>query len=263
MRKRFGQHLLKNRSIAQRIVELAELTPYDSVLEIGPGKGILTIEILKKGARLLAIEIDKGFSLYLNDLFAGNKNFTLIEGDCLGIDWEEEIFSKIDKRLKVISNLPYYLTAPLIFKLFEWRKKISLIILTMQLEVAKRIVAMPSTKDYGILSIASQFFTYPSIAFKIQPGSFIPPPKVTSACIKMRVKKDGEFYLKDEARFFRMVRTLFNKRRKMITNTIKELKDVENGRLPLALVKAGIDGRRRPETLSLDEFRNLYNAIYE
>lgn len=262
MRKRFGQHLLKNKSIARRIVELAELTPDDLVLEIGPGKGILSVEILKKGAGLLAIEIDRKFCSYLNDLFAGNKNFTLIEGDCLEIDWEEEVFSRTQKKLKIISNLPYYLTAPLIFRFFEWRRKISLMVLTMQIEVAKRIVAMPSTKDYGILSVASQFSADSSISFKIQPGSFIPPPRVRSACVKMYMKEDGEFYLKDERHFFTMVRTLFNKRRKMINNTIKDLKDIEKEKILPGLIKAGIDGRRRPETLSLEEFRNLYIALY-
>ena len=263
MGKRFGQHLLKNKSIAQKITALGELAPEDVVVEIGPGRGILTQEIIKTGVRVIGIEIDREFCSYLNLLFHDRAGFTLIEGDCLKIDWKEMIFSKTQKKIKVISNLPYYLTAPILFKLFEQRKRISLMVLTMQLEVARRLVAKPFTKDYGILSIATQFSTLPFLAFKILPGSFLPPPKVSSGVVKMRMKENGEFYLKDEAHFFMMVRTIFNQRRKMLNNTLKDLKDIRQGdRISLSLRDADIDGTRRPETLSLEELYRLYKALY-
>jgi len=264
MRKRLGQHLLKNKSIAQKIVALGELKPGEIVVEIGPGRGILTQEIIKTGARVIAIEIDRGFCSYLTEHFHESAGaFTLIEGDCLEIDWERMVFSKTKEKIKVISNLPYYLTAPILFKLFGWRKKISLMVLTMQLEVAKRLVARPFSKDYGILSVATQFSTHPSLAFKIQPGSFHPPPKVFSAVVKMYMREDGAFYLKDEAHFFKMVRTIFNQRRKMLSNTLKALKDVEKDKIVPSLRKADIEGTRRPETLSLEELHRLYNRLYE
>jgi len=264
VRKRFGQHLLKNKGVAQKIIALGELTPADTVVEIGPGRGILTEEIIKRGASVIAIEIDRDFCSYLTQYFRESAGpFMLIKGDCLKIDWEERIFSKVKQKIKVISNLPYYLTAPILFKLFEWRKRISLMVLTMQLEVARRLVARPFTKDYGILSIATQFSTHPSIAFKIQPGSFYPPPEVFSAVVKMYMREAGAFYLQDEAHFFKMVRTIFNKRRKMLSNTLKDLKDVEKDKIAPSLREARLEGTRRPETLSLDELHRLYKALYK
>jgi 16S rRNA (adenine1518-N6/adenine1519-N6)-dimethyltransferase len=186
----------------------------------------------------------------------------LIEGDCLKIDWAKEIFSKVNTKLKVISNTPYYATSPILFKLFEWREKITLMVLTMQLEVARRLVAKPCTKDYGILSVATQFVTRPKISFKISPGSFYPPPRVSSAVVKMCVREEPPFCLKDEAHFFSMVRTIFNKRRKMLNNTLKDLKDIDIDKIPVCLEKARILGKRRPETLSLEELHRLYNALY-
>lgn len=136
-------------------------------------------------------------------------------------------------------------------------------VLTMQLEVAKRLVARPFSKDYGILSIAAQFSTHPFLAFKIQPGSFHPPPKVFSAVVKMHMREAGAFYLKDESHFFKMVRTIFNQRRKMLSNTLKALKDVEKDKIIPGLREADIEETRRPETLSLEELHKLYKVLYK
>ncbi len=231
-------------------------------MEIGPGEGILTREIIRTGASVIAVEIDRKFCSFLTRHFHESRGFRLIEGDILNIDWGKTIFSKGREKSKVISNLPYYLTAPILFKFFEWRKYISLMVLTMQLEVARRVTARPFTKDYGILSVAAQFSTIPSISFKIQPGSFYPPPKVTSAVVRMCVRENEPFKLRDEAHFFKMVRTIFNKRRKMLNNTLKDLKDVEKDKISLLLQKAHLEGTRRPETLSLEELYKLYSALY-
>ena len=261
LRKRFGQHLLQDKNIARKIVALAELKPGDQVLEIGPGKGILTEEIIKAGGELMAIEIDRDFCGYLKEKF-GTNSFRLIEGDSLRLDFGKAIFSKAPGQFKVISNLPYYLTTPLLFKLLEWKRHISLMVLTMQWEVARRLVARPGSKDYGILSVAVQFRTHPSISFKILPGSFFPPPRVNSAVVKIRIREKNLFPIKDEPRFFKMVRTVFNKRRKMLVNTLKDLKDLEKDKIISGLERAHIDPHSRPEALSLEEFYRLYKALY-
>ena len=261
LRKRFGQHLLQDKNIARKIVALAELKPGDQVLEIGPGRGILTEEIKRSGSELVAIEIDRDFCGYLKEKF-GTNSFRLIEADSLKLDFGKEIFSKDSGQFKVISNLPYYLTTPLLFKLLEWKRNISLMVLTMQWEVAKRLVAKPGSKDYGILSVATQFSTHPSISFKILPGSFFPPPRVNSAVVKIRVREKNLFPIKDEPRFFKMVRTVFNKRRKMLGNTLRDLKDLERDKIILSLEKAHINPHSRPETLSLEELYRLYETLY-
>lgn len=262
LRKRFGQHLLQDKNIARKIVALAELKPGDRVLEIGPGRGVLTEEILRSGSELAAIEIDRDFCGYLKEKF-GTNSFRLIEGDSLRLDFGKEIFSKTPGKFKIISNLPYYLTTPLLFKLLEWKRNISLMVLTMQLEVAKRLVARPGSKDYGILSVATQLGTHPSISFKILPGSFFPPPRVNSAVVKIRVREKNFFPIKDEPRFFKMVRTIFNKRRKMIVNTLKDLKDLEKDKIISGLERARVKPTCRPETLSLEELYRLYAVLYE
>lgn len=239
------------------MVGLGEIVEGDTVLEIGPGRGILTEEIIKSGAEVIVVEIDRRFCSYLRDRYTNCTYFRLIEGDILKIDWKE-IFPEKGKKVKVISNLPYYLTTPILFRLFEWRRDISIMILTMQLEVAKRLVARPSTRDYGILSVATQFFSCPSIAFKIKPGSFYPSPKVTSAVVKICMRED----VKDAPHFFYMVRTIFGKRRKMLANTLKDLEDVEKDKILPTLKAANIDGTRRPETLSIQELRHLYGILY-
>lgn len=266
-RKRFGQHLLQNKNIARKIVSLAELKPGEPVLEIGPGLGVLTEEIIKTGAELVAIEIDWDFCRYLQEKFGAGIS-RLIEADILKIDLGKNIFSRnIGKyknlgKFKVISNLPYYLTTPIIFRLLDWKRYISLMILTMQWEVAKRIVAKHGSKDYSPLSISSQWVTSPSLVFKILPGSFLPPPKVKSAVVKMEVREAPVFPLVDEVQFFKMVRTIFSQRRKMVSNTLKELDGVDRDKIVLALERAGLKANSRPEMVSLGELYRLYKALY-
>jgi 16S rRNA (adenine1518-N6/adenine1519-N6)-dimethyltransferase len=260
LRKRFGQHLLQDKNIARKIVALAELRPGEQVLEIGPGRGVLTEEIIRLGSQLVAIEIDRDFCSYLKEKF-GTDSFRLIEADSLKLDFGKEIFSKTPGRFKVISNLPYYLTTPLLFKLLEWRRHISVMVLTMQLEVARRLVAKPGSKDYGILSLAAQLASRPSLSFRIRPGSFFPPPRVNSAVVRFEIREKNLFPIKNETNFLKMVRTIFNKRRKMLVNTLKDLKDLERDKIISSLEKAGIKPTCRPETLSLEELYRLYKAL--
>ncbi len=255
MSKKLGQNFLIDENVVNNIVEAAGIAHGDAVLEIGPGIGTLTQGLAEAGATVTAVEIDRRLLDVLAKTLEGYDNVRVVHGDILKIDISETVGAP---RYKVVANLPYYITTPIIMGLLEARMPIDVLVTMVQKEVAQRMVAVPGTKDYGALSVAVQYYTKAEIMFIVKPDSFIPPPSVDSAVIRCTVREKPPVQV-DEKIFFRVVKAAFAQRRKTLSNTLKT-SGVPAETLKVILAAAGIDGNRRGETLSIDEFAALSNA---
>ncbi|SDF01183.1 16S rRNA (adenine(1518)-N(6)/adenine(1519)-N(6))-dimethyltransferase RsmA [Sporolituus thermophilus] len=254
--KKLGQNFLVNEQVVDGIVAAAAVKPGEAVLEIGPGIGTLTQGLAEAGANVTAVELDRQLLDVLAKTLAGYDNVRVIHGDILRIDISREIKAE---KFKVIANLPYYITTPIIMRLLEERLPVELMVTMVQKEVAERMVAAPGSKDYGALSVAVQFYTQPEIMFIVPPQAFIPAPAVESAVIRCIVRPEPPVSVTDEKAFFRVVKAAFAQRRKTLANALKGggiAKDV----VADMLRRTGIDGSRRGETLTLAEFAALANA---
>lgn len=245
--KGLGQNFLIDADIVRRIVEAAEISADDEVLEIGPGIGTLTQGLLEAGAHVTAVELDKKLPAVLKETLAGYENFRLVEGDILKIDLAE----LMPRSFKVVANLPYYITTQILLTLLEKNLPVTKIVTMVQREVAERMTAAPGSKIYGALSVAVQFRAEPHIAFEVPPKSFLPPPEVTSAVVVCNVRKPP-FEVVDEDFFVKVVRSAFAQRRKTLLNSLTGA-----GFNREKILASGIDTSRRAETLSLEEFANL------
>ncbi|MDF2636710.1 MAG: Ribosomal small subunit methyltransferase [Pelosinus sp.] len=255
MSKKLGQNFLIDEHVVRSIVEAANIAEGDAVLEIGPGIGTLTQGLAEAGAEVTAVEIDRRLIEVLAKTLEGYENIKVVHGDILRIDIAKEVMAP---RYKVVANLPYYITTPIIMGLLEAHMPVDVLVTMVQKEVAQRMVAVPGTKDYGSLSVAVQYYTKPEIMFIVPPSSFIPPPAVDSAVIRCTVREKPPVEV-DERIFFRVVKAAFAQRRKTLSNTLKTT-GVPAETLKVILEKAGIDGTRRGETLSLEEFAAIANV---
>lgn len=255
--KKLGQNFLIDEDIVRRIVAAAELTADDTVLEVGPGIGTLTQGLAESGASVVAVELDKRLLPVLAAMLEGYDNVRIVSGDILQVDIMREVDAP---EFKVCANLPYYITTPIIFALLEKRLPMERLVAMVQKEVAERMAAQPGGKDYGALSVAIQYYTEPEIAFIVPPSSFIPAPAVDSAVIVCKRRRQPPVEVCDEALFFRVVKAAFSLRRKMLSNSLKNM-GVTGEQAGRWLELAGIDGRRRAETLSLEEFARLTNTF--
>lgn len=255
MSKKLGQNFLIDEHVVRSIVEAANISEGDAVLEIGPGIGTLTQGLAEAGADVTAVEIDRRLIEVLAKTLEGYENIKVVHGDILRIDIAKEVMAP---RYKVVANLPYYITTPIIMGLLEAHMPVDVLVTMVQKEVAQRMVAVPGTKDYGSLSVAVQYYTKPEIMFIVPPASFIPPPAVDSAVIRCTVREKPPVEV-DERVFFRVVKAAFAQRRKTLSNTLKTT-GVPAETLKVILEKAGIDGTRRGETLSLEEFAAIANV---
>ncbi len=265
-KKSLGQNFLIDPNILQRITETAELTKETGVIEIGPGIGALTEHLARSAGKVVAFEIDQRLLPILDETLAPYDNVTVINEDVLKADVKgvvEREFAGFD-RLMVVANLPYYVTTPIIMKLLEDKIPVNGFVVMLQKEVGDRISARPSSKEYGSLSIAVQYYTEASIAFIVPKTVFMPPPNVDSAIIKLDVRSKPAVSVEDEDFFFLVTRTSFAQRRKTILNNLvnglpegKEKKEA----ITEALEEAGIEPSRRGETLSLAEFAALAKAL--
>ncbi len=242
--KGLGQNFLIDAGIVRQIVEAAEICAGEEVLEIGAGIGTLTQGLLEAGANVTAVELDKKLPAVLKETLAGYENFRLVAGDILKINLSE----LMPRRFKVVANLPYYITTQILLTLLEKNLPVTKIVTMVQKEVAERMTAAPGSKIYGALSVAVQFRSEARIAFEVPPESFLPPPEVTSAVVVCNVRKPP--FEVDEDFFFKVVRTAFAQRRKTLLNSLACF-DREK------ILASGIDGQRRAETLSLEEFATL------
>lgn len=255
--KKLGQNFLIDESVVRRIVEAAELTSEDTVLEVGPGIGTLTQGLAESKANVVAVELDKRLLPVLDITLEGYDNVRIVNGDILKVDIMQEVGAD---NFKVCANLPYYITTPIIFALLEKRLPMERLVAMVQKEVAERMAAKPGGKDYGALSVAIQYFTEPEIAFIVPPDSFIPAPAVDSAVIVCKRRQQPPVQVCDEDLFFRVVKAAFSMRRKMLNNALKNM-GISGEQCLKWLELAGIDGKRRGETLTLEDFAALTNTF--
>lgn len=256
MSKKLGQNFLIKRGIVDEIVHAAELTPGEPVLEVGPGIGTLTQGLAQSGADVTAIELDRRLLEVLDTTLASYDNVRIIHGDVLKLDVPTIMNHK---PFKVVANLPYYITTPIIMSLLESKLPIERLVVMVQKEVALRMVAKPGTKDYGALSVAVQYYTEPDIVLDVPPKSFLPAPAVTSSVIRCVLRDKPPVDVIDEKLFFRVVKAGFAQRRKTFSNTMKTT-GLSKDRIEELLAKANIDGQRRGETFTLQEFADVANA---
>lgn len=258
MSKKLGQNFLIRRSVVDEIVAAAELTAGEPVLEIGPGIGTLTQGLAQSGAAVTAVELDRRLLEVLDTTLAQYNNVRIIHGDVLKVNIPEIMNHKA---FKVVANLPYYITTPIIMSLLEMKLPIERLVVMVQREVAERMVAQPGTKAYGALSVAVQYYTEPSIVMDVPPRAFMPAPEVTSAVICCRLREKPPVEVADEKLFFRVVKAAFAQRRKTFSNTMKTT-GLDKETIASVLAKANIDGARRGETFSLQELADVANAWY-
>ena len=256
MSKKLGQNFLIKRGIVDEIVHAAELTPGEPVLEVGPGIGTLTQGLALSGADVTAIELDRRLLEVLDTTLASYDNVRIVHGDVLKLDVPTIMNHK---PFKVVANLPYYITTPIIMSLLESKLPIERLVVMVQKEVALRMVAKPGTKDYGALSVAVQYYTEPDIVLDVPPKSFLPAPAVTSSVIRCVLRDKPPVDVIDEKLFFRVVKAGFAQRRKTFANTMKTT-GLSKDRIEELLAKANIDGQRRGETFTLQEFADVANA---
>lgn len=259
--KSLGQNFLIDQNILNKIVDSAELTENSTAIEIGPGIGVLTQEMAKRCRRVIAVEIDDTLIPILNETLANYENIKIIHEDALKVDFNKLIQEEKLEDIKLVANLPYYVTTPILTKLLMDKIPLKSIIVMIQKEVADRIVAKPGTKEYGSLSILVQYYCDVHKVCKVSRNCFMPPPKVESSVIRMDIRPP-KYDTKDENLFFNVVRHAFNMRRKTLSNALKPI-GLSEEMLKEAFENANIEGNRRGETLSIEEFVNLSNAIYE
>lgn len=257
--KTLGQHFLLNPVTLDKIVGLADLGPEDRVLEIGPGPGALTERIAAKAGRLVAVEMDRRFAEALQEKFAGDPKVKIVEGDFLKTDLEE-LLAPDSQGWKVVANLPYNVATEIIFHLLELSTFFRSFYVMVQKEVAERIVAGPGSKTYGILSVMTQLFSENKIVMKLKPGSFAPPPKVDSAIVRFQISDGCRFPIHKLETFEKVVRAAFGQRRKTIANALKNGGFGEE-KILAALQAAGIEPLARAETVSIEKFAGLANAM--
>ncbi len=262
--KSLGQNFLIDENIIFKIIDGAEISSDDNVVEIGPGIGTLTQYLSEAAKNVLAIEIDKNLIPILDETLSNYTNIEVVYGDVLQLDLNELIKSKFPgERVKVVANLPYYVTTPIIMKFLEEEAPVKDIVVMMQKEVADRLNAKPSTKDYGSLSVAVQYYCDTEIITKVPKTVFMPQPNVESTVIRLKVLDEPRVHIHDPKIFFRVVRASFGKRRKTLLNSLSfsDL-NLDKDVLREVLEKSNIDPNRRGESLDIDEFAVLSNNIY-
>jgi 16S rRNA (adenine1518-N6/adenine1519-N6)-dimethyltransferase len=250
-KKSLGQNFLKDPHYLKKIADAAQVGPEDQVLEIGPGLGHLTRVLAERAKKVLALELDERLIPHLRREFSGVQNIEILHADALKYSYES-----LPGRWKVVANLPYYISTPIIQKLIAHREKFISLTLMLQKEVAGRIASPPGGKEYGYLSVLVQLYTEPRIEFTVPPGAFIPQPEVDSAVITLTVLDHPAVAVADTLFFMRMIKAAFSQRRKTLRNALKQL-DVPGEKMSLVLSKTGIDLGRRAETLTVEEFGRL------
>lgn len=254
-KSKLGQNFLVDRNIQKKIIEACKFQAGDYVLEIGAGRGELTKWIAPQVKYVFALEIDSRLCLFLRECLKDNKNCKILNRDILKFNLRS-FFSHFPVKIKIVGNVPYYITTPILERIINLREKIDSVFVTVQKEFAQRIIASPGSKDYGSLSCFIQYYTQPKIAFYIKRSSFFPAPNVDSCflCLKIKDHK-AERRSNDEKKMFQIIRAAFNQRRKTLRNSLKGV--VEESKLSLFFSKFDIDPNSRPEQLGLRDFINL------
>lgn len=262
--KKFGQNFLIDTHVLEKIVKAAGITKEDTVLEIGPGIGTLTQYLCENAGQVIAVEIDKNLIPILkNDTLKDYDNVTIINEDILNLDISELAREHGAKSIKVVANLPYYITTPIIMGLLEKEAPVESITVMVQKEVALRMQAGPGSKDYGALSLAIGYYCDAYIAANVPPNCFIPRPNVGSAVITLTLRKEKSVNPKDAHHMFKIIRASFNQRRKTLVNGIKNSPELDYSReqIEAALENIGLDVNIRGEALTIEEFAALSDQL--
>ena len=261
-KKRLGQHFLLDPNVLRKMVDCSGLGADDIIVEIGAGLGTLTAPLAARVQKVYALEVDRRLAKVLQDQFPGSGQVEIIPEDALRYDFRA-LFQQWRRKMKVVANLPYEISSPMIFRLFEERNCFSLFVLMLQMEVAKRVVARPGTKEYGPLSLWSQLYSRPQVLFAVSPKVFHPPPKVESAVVKFEILREPAVKVEDEKVLQQVIRSVFAYRRKTLVNAIRlgEFSHLSVEQIQQALQSVGIDPVLRGETLSLERFRDLAQAL--
>lgn len=266
LHKSLGQNFLIEPKFIEKIVDAADVHHNQVVVEIGPGIGGLTQALAEKAGLVIAVEIDRNLISVLKVMFSLKENVRVLYGDAVKVDFDQIVKDQVDEKLllpyKVIANLPYYITTPIIMRLLEEGFKFSSLVLMVQKEVAQRMLAVPGTKDYGALSIGVQYYCQPSMITVVPPTVFYPQPEVESAIIKLERRDQPAVKVTDQKVFFSLVKAAFGQRRKTLLNALANSGFPLNKEQWLKLLKATpIEPQRRGETLSLEEFALLANNL--
>ncbi len=263
--KRYGQNFLIDSHILEKIIEAAEITKEDMVLEIGPGIGTMTQYLAEHAREVIAVEIDKTLIPILEDTLSAYDNVTVINEDILKVDIEALAREKNGNRpIKVVANLPYYITTPIIMGLFESHTPLASITIMVQKEVADRMQAGPGTKDYGALSLAVQYYAKPELMMNVSPSCFIPKPNVGSAVIRLTRYEQNPVQVKDEDFLFLLIRAAFGQRRKTLVNSLTNASFLSLSKEEIlhALSEMGVSETVRGEALTLEAFAKLSNLLF-
>ena len=280
-KKAFGQNFISDPQIIEAIADAGRVGPEDTVVEIGPGKGALTCTLAERAARVIAVELDAEVIPLLKGNLAGAPNVEVVNEDILKFDWSRAVGRSFatEKQCKpespcnsgvllIIGNLPYYITTPILLGIFEKNVPAESITVMVQKEVAERICASPGGKDYGVLSISLQYYADCSYVLDVPAEYFTPRPKVDSAVVHMTLKKGRLLAPEEEQQFFALVKKAFSQRRKTLLNSLvgycpaPGAAPVQKEEILRALAACGIDEKRRPETLSIEEFASLSGALH-
>ncbi len=262
--KKFGQNFLIDSNILDKIVQSAEVTKEDCVLEIGPGIGTMTQYLAEAAREVVAVEIDKNLIPILKDTLSEYDNVTVINEDILKVDLNQIVQDKNGGRpIKVVANLPYYITTPIIMGLFENHVPLKSITIMVQKEVADRMQVGPGTKDYGALSLAVQYYAKPEIITRVPASCFMPRPNVDSTVIRLERYEEPPVFVKDEKYLFAVIRASFNQRRKTLANGLTNAGNLGVNRqlVEEALTQMGLSATVRGEALTLSQFAELSNYL--
>lgn len=262
--KRFGQNFLIDEHVLDKIVDAALIGKGDGVIEIGPGIGTMTQRLCEAASKVVAIEIDKELIPILSETMSGYDNVKIINADVMKTDLDKLIREEFSgMSVKVVANLPYYITTPIVMSLLENHLPVESITIMVQREVAQRMQAGPGTKDYGALSLAVQYYADTYIAANVPPNCFMPRPKIGSGVIRLTVRKEAKVEVADEKLMFSLIRAAFNQRRKTLVNAVTNFPGLDYTKedIEKALAELDISEKIRGEALSLQQFAELSNIL--
>jgi 16S rRNA (adenine1518-N6/adenine1519-N6)-dimethyltransferase len=260
-RKRFGQNFLVDRNVLNKILDAADIHEGDVVLEVGPGAGTLTLALTQRGAKVIAVEVDRDLVAILSEV---TPNAEIINADILGLNLPQFLRDHFgESKVKVLGNLPYYITSPIISELLLARSQVERIVLMVQKEVAVRLGARPGTKDFGSMSVFVQYYSEVEIIAHVSRNVFLPPPDVSSAIVRLTPRERPPVDVPSDELFFDVVHCAFGQRRKTLLNSLSDCQalGLTKEQVSQVLHAARIEPSRRPETLSLEEFASIARAI--
>jgi 16S rRNA (adenine1518-N6/adenine1519-N6)-dimethyltransferase len=262
--KRFGQSFLEDQNIIKKIINMSDINDDDVVVEIGAGLGLMTDCLVSKAKKVIAVDIDKRMIDVLQDRFKNKPQVEIVQGDILSYNFSVCQAEHASGKLRIIGNIPYNISTQILFRLLEFHRHIFSMVLMFQKEVADRIMASPGSKEYGIPSVIISMYGMPSQIMTVPASCFYPKPKVISAVIKIIMREKPLVDLADDDFFYKVVKIAFSKRRKTILNNLRsaDLPGNSEEKINAVLKKVGIDRNRRGETLSVEEFGRLSNALW-